>query len=105
MHVKKIAKDLFYANLEVVRRMGLLYDNKGGEGKKKGYEKNALATCLLTVAMDTQGTCQGFMPRWPQLSKPFTSFAKIPTRDPEILPCYWLYVVNARMLPEYITHV
>ena len=21
--------------------------------------------------------------------KPFTSFAKIPTRDPEILPCYW----------------
>ena len=53
MHVKNIAKDLFYANLEVVRRMGLLYDNKGGEGKKKGYEKNALATCLLTTAMDT----------------------------------------------------
>lgn len=52
MHVKKIAKDLLHANLEVVRRMGLLYDNKGGEGKKKGYEKNALE-CLLTPARDT----------------------------------------------------
>ena len=52
MHVKKIAKDLLYANLEVVRRMGLLYDNKGGEGKKKGYEKNARTTCLLTTVRD-----------------------------------------------------
>ena len=25
--------------------------------------------------------------------KPFTSFAKIPTRDPEILPCYWSVAV------------
>ena len=44
------------------------------------------------VVVAQEGTCQGFMPRWPQLSrKPFRVHSlKIPTRDPEILPCYWL---------------
>ena len=45
------------------------------------------------------------MPRWPQLSKPFASFAKVPTRDPEILPCYWLYVVRNLYLQSKYTHI
>ena len=80
----------------------MLYDDdKGGEGKKERVSKE----CASVLQQGIYCTCQGFMPRWPQLSKPFASFAKIPTRDPEILPCYWIYVVNALILIERTTYM
>ena len=81
--------------------MGLLYERQQGrvEGKKERVWKECGDSVLK------EGTCQGFMPRWPQLSKPFASFAKVPTRDPEILPCYWLYVVRNLYLQSKYTHI
>ena len=76
-----------------------MYDGENvHKTKKKGYEKKRMRSSAITskeanaVVVVQEGTCQGFMPRWPQLSrKPFRVHSlKIPTRDPEMLPCYWI---------------
>ena len=37
--------------------------------RKKGYEKECAYRTFSSLQQGIQGTCQGFMPRWPQLSE------------------------------------
>ena len=48
-----------------------------------------LSHIFFTPARDTRHMPRLHAKMASIVRKPFTSFAKIPTRDPEILPCYW----------------
>ena len=66
--------------------------------KRKGMKKIALIAVLhifFTPARDTRHMPRLHAKMASIVRKPFTSFAKIPTRDPEILPCYWRVAANS----------
>ena len=54
-----------------------------------------LSHIFFTPARDTRHMPRLHAKMASIVRKPFTSFAKIPTRDPEILPCYWRVVTNS----------
>ena len=64
-----------------------------------------LSHVYFTPAMNTRHMPRLHAKMASIVRKPFTSFAKIPTRDPEILPCYWLYVVRNLYLQSKYTHI
>ena len=53
-----------------------------------------LSHIFFTPARDTRHMPRLHAKMASIVRKPFTSFAKIPTRDPEILPCYWCVAAN-----------
>ena len=54
-----------------------------------------LSHIFFTPARDTRHMPRLHAKMASIVRKPFTSFAKIPTRDPEILPCYWCVAANS----------
>ena len=71
-------------------------NRKGGEGKKERvWKRMRLSHVYFTPAMNTRHMPRLHAKMASIVRKPFTSFAKIPTRDPEILPCYWRAVTNS----------
>ena len=54
-----------------------------------------LSHIFFTPARDTRHMPRLHAKMASIVRKPFTSFAKIPTRDPEILPCYWCVAGNS----------
>ena len=54
-----------------------------------------LSHIFFTPARDTRHMPRLHAKMASIVRKPFTSFAKIPTRDPEILPCYWRVAANS----------
>ena len=54
-----------------------------------------LSHVYFTQAMNTRHMPRLHAKMASIVRKPFTSFAKIPTRDPETLPCYWRIAANS----------
>ena len=85
-----------YSNFGKAGRLGLLYDKtitfyqRGRRRKKERvWKRMRLSHVFFTPARDSRHMPRLHAKMASIVRKPFTSFAKIPTRDPEILPCYW----------------
>ena len=98
-----------YSNFGKAGRLGLLYDKtitfyqRGRRRKKERvWKRMRLSHIFFTPARDTRHMPRLHAKMASIVRKPFTSFAKIPTRDPEILPCYWCVAANTSVCALYL---